>query len=101
MNSADGTFQPGFPEDEPRDRGTAAAEPPAPVGPENAEAPTRRGGPGIARRALVLLAIGAAVAAGLIGAGTWWRWLRPAPVRDHWDAVARGRTYLRYGRPDL
>jgi tetratricopeptide (TPR) repeat protein len=47
------------------------------------------------------LALGVAVAVVAVAAGIWSRWSRPAPGRDHWDAVARGRSYLQYGRPDL
>ena len=31
----------------------------------------------------------------------WWHRSHQSSVREHWDAVARGRDYLRRGRPDL
>jgi tetratricopeptide (TPR) repeat protein len=71
------------------------------VSPVTAGAQDRQTASEIARRGRVFLAIAAAVVA--LGASAWmgWRRSRPHPVRDHWDAVARGRNYLQYGRPDL
>src|SRR5215472_5497933 len=102
MIGANGMSRPGSPGAEPRGEGTAAAgEPPAAVSPVHSEVHDWHNASETARRGRVFLAIGAAVFA--VGASAWigWRWSRPHPVRDHWDAVARGRTYLQYGRPDL
>jgi tetratricopeptide (TPR) repeat protein len=39
--------------------------------------------------------------AGLVVGGWWGRAAQRVAVKDHWDAVGRGRAYLRHGRPDL